>query len=171
MEPKIISKLFQNGPKMDPTPPGHPFGPRWPQDGSRWPQDAPKWPQDAPRWSKMRPRWPKVAPRWPKDGPKMAPRWPKDGPKMGGDMVWACRFFAKRSPAVIPLCGLNSLSRAPWLLGGPGTSTFCRHSYESPQKVFVKGCSMKSPLVQSGQGRPEESKSLKAGFKIRLMGL
>ena len=45
-----------------------------------------------------------MAPRWPQDGQKMAPRWLK----LEGDTVWACRFFAKRSPAVLPLCGLNT---------------------------------------------------------------
>ena len=45
-----------------------------------------------------------MAPRWPQDGQKMAPRWLK----IEGDTVWACRFFAKRSPAVLPLCGLNT---------------------------------------------------------------
>ena len=84
----------------------------------------------------------------------MAPRWLK----IEGDTVWACRFFAKRSPAVLPLCGLNNIKviscpTYPSEISKNQTNEMepCEASQELPREP---GCPQGALLETNSAGEP-----------------
>ena len=107
--------------------------PRRPQNAHKTPQDAPKAPQDAPRRPKTPPGRPQDAPKAPKSTSRqrfwddfreiLEDFWksfgrifskilPSNLPPLLKDFRFASlfcvRLFVQRSPAVLPLCGLNT---------------------------------------------------------------